>query len=825
MTIISKTPDDGDMNVPPHIHPSFVLTDTAADDVEVWVNAVLVEPEFIAQVDDLLVVIHPDEPFDIETLITIDVSVSGDMSSWSFTTGDAWGPTLAEVSPAPGEILTASPSNITGRLEDAGALFAPVARLEYFRANNAEFTEGVVSLPSTLYVADGTTDGAYFETAGAHTFTADDVGKIIAINYHELRIVEFVSASRVGVEREWSTAFENVDWELLNHELRDCKDCLLEVTSGLSVGERRRITEVTGRHQASYEGPLLTGDEFIIYKNSGLNIHVDGQLIIHSGYLDRQAELAGWTATITDDEFDLVVPVSWTDRSVRIHIQATDNNPDLKNSSDINFHFTVGDTQGPIVSNISPEPDSRDLDVDTQDLVFDLTSANGVDLTTINVEVDGTLVINNGTPQGDYSTSTVTPIADGYLLTLTRTSSYVDGDIVFFDITSSDSLGNEGARRVIRLQFGSTIASQAVVHGLGGNDIVRVLSYDLTATSFCQPVALKHTGYAWDGYWYTNGNKGTARASWHTLGNFLTAGLVVVTATNGWSLVRAGGGAWMTCTPAVAPAWSMAGNGTTTDAAFGPDAVLMLGGNINIVVDFVRDRAEKFSSDGRTIGTQTISQRNSDQSGSLDTDYATSSFVTRKLAGYRDQDSFLLVFLHDQSVTMAHGVTGVTPKIVTRTETRWSSATWYRARFMNWHFFIGYNDGGQGQVELWNWSKFLENDDEDLFLDDGTTPPLPTGQVMDLDINADKLMIAMDHYLVIIDRDTLSKDEYDETTLGLVLAGGSISALSSEDTQYIVATASMSDGRVVRFLPPATSTVLDSGTPFTTIAALGSADV
>jgi len=868
ITISNHDPAPNAVNVSPHIHPRFRLNSDGpaivADSIETWLNGMVMVSELRSTgVGGFDVIIHPPGPFIIEDLVTMRVRVVSFEETWTFDVADARGPILAEASPPPGSIATSSPSNLTGRLSDPGTGHDPVPRLIDFRAGDVTFDAENIYLYPTFHEADGSAavGDDYFDSAGDHVFTDDDIGKSVKVGGHTLRIVGRDSGSRVRLVENLPVAFVGVDWHLVNHSLMGKEGQLFEVTNGPSVGERRRITEVQSHIHAIYDGAVVDGDELDLYSNRGLNIHVDGLLVVHAGFLDADAALAGWTATIGADDFDIGVPVTWVagDR-VHMHVQATDDNTALLNTSDINYFFDVIDVRGPKVLNVTPAEGGRGLGL-TDDLQFDILCSEDVDNTSIQVRVNNSDIqanaVRDGVGFGDWSTSTVTPVTDGYRIVLKKPSGYTDGEIAFVDIQSRDDSvpGRDGERRVLRFHFGDTASDAVVAHGLS-NDIVRVLAYDLTETSFGDPVRLRHTGYAWDGFWYTDGSKlasvdgggrdwagpgpsyeALSKASWHTeLGDFLLAGLIVVTATGGWAIVRAGGGTWMSCAPATAPAWSMAGNGTTTDAAFGPDAVLMLGGNVNIVVDFVRDRSEKLAADGRTICTQTITQRNDDQSGALDQDYIMASFVTDRLAGIRTQDSLVLAMAHGPSVTVVHDLGDERRSelgaefdalpgtvVTTRSETRWSSATWRRLMIKADHMLMAYDDAGQGQVELWHWFRFLIGEAEDLFLDDGTTPALPSEAVADMDFDETRLVVAMAHTLVIVDRLSLAKVEYDEATLGLVVAGASLSALSAEREQYMVATAAVADGRVVRFRPPDDSLVMHDGTPFSTIAAVGSA--
>lgn len=596
---------------------------------------------------------------------------------------------------------------------------------------------------------------------------------------------------------------------------------------------------------------------------STLSVHVDDVRVVSEGALDPEA--AGWAAVVTDTgdevEVTLTPPGPWS-AGDRVVVRAQVDGIEL------GYFFDVVDVRGPQVVNIAPVEGARGLNL-TADLAFDITSSVGVDTATLNVEVNGAAAITAGAGVGDWSTSTVSPVADGQRVTLKKPSGYVDGEIVFVDIQVSDSDGRAGERRVLRFHFGTTTNDAVVNMGLAGEDIVRVMAFDFSDTSFGDPVRLRHTGFAYDGYWYDDGNKTADIASWFTeLGEFPVSGHVVVTATNGWSIIRAlGAGPWMTCVPAASPAWSMADNdaGPIRDADFGPDACLVLAGNNVLFIDFVEDRAERANTAGMTRSSGTVSERNSDQSGGApDAAYKLPVGPHTHVAMVRQQTDdgrqmvaivanpsglSLVTSLSSNLVARlkARDGTTLTPATVVTRSVPGAVARLRAAKIVNpdviTPFVVAFNDAGQGQVELWDWFAFGLFEASSLFLDDASSPALPASEVRDLDMvmSQDHLVLAaaMVGRVVVVDVDpadptSASAAEYTEADLGLSgVVGAEISALALEpdfhaDVGHLYAAVSTAaDGRVTRFRVHAPgagnrAVTVASGQPFTTLSAIGS---
>lgn len=603
------------------------------------------------------------------------------------------------------------------------------------------------------------------------------------------------------------------------------------------LAEFRRIVSVQGPEHATFDGASLagSGEPVTVYGPTGVDIHVDGQRIVHSGFLD--ADATGWAASLVktqDIAVTLTPPGALTGR-VRVGVLADDDNNDRVNASTTDYFFDIGDERGPQITNITPPLGSQGLDVSTTDVEFDITSGDGVDLAELNIEVNGVVVFTSSSWSGAYSGSPApSAITDGYHVTMVRSTDYPDGQVSFFDITSKDTSGRDGERRVLRLHFGQTTGDHALPHGLGGT-VVRVVAYDLSESPFARPVALAHTGYAWDGYRYDRGSVDTGDvASWHTeLGNFPLSGTLIVT-TGGWALMQ-DDDPWAVC--AVGDPPTMAGKGTLTDADFARDsAMFAVSGDVVALVDFALDRCQIFDDSGRGHGNLGIAQRASAQTFDLtDATYSLPTGPCSHLALETANRSLVMVVAQSGSLTVLKDLTDEfedeltgsgTPAPNLRTAV-YASATWVRVRLSGLQMALASNDTGQGQVELWSWFEFLRQGTLDLFLDDGTTPALPAEEIRDLDFNSLTMVLAMDTELEVVDLDAGTLVSHDQTALGLAAYTG-LSAVAAEAGlrpdlgQVYVAASSVADGGVVVFdVRTLASTLLDSGDPLSTISAVG----
>lgn len=801
-----------------------------------------------------------------DDVVTIHVTCGALDDSWTWTTDDETGPRLKSTTPPAYSIVDPTPTAL-GLI-----LSRTLVREVDLALVNATFAGNTLTInhwSSASAVLTGPVAGKMtLAKSGGLAFDVGILGQNITIydaivpaNIGRFAITDVDDGDHLRFTNAAGVAGPIGDWEIEPYpNLEGREGHLFAITSGPETGTRRRLTTINGPGSADFDGvPLAPGiGDVDVYSSRGLDVHVDGTRIIHCGYLDYDAEIAGWVATATQVGDDVVVaistvPVTWADGyRLPINIRAHDA---AGNESEITYVLDIVDVRGPQVFAITPAEGTRGLST-SSDLVLDILCPRGVDTTTLDIVVSGIQALSAGVGVGIYSTSTVAPVTGGQRITLKRATAYADGQIVFVDVNVDDDDGCVGERRVLRYQFGATVDDQAVVHDLGGNDIVRILAPDLTTSSFADPETRGHTGFAWDGYWYEAGSRTEAVASWFAeLGAFPLSPQIIVTAANGWSLVRPlDSGAWMTCAPLTAPAWSMAGNGTTVDAVFGPEAALMLlTQDMALIVDFVRDRVERFDTAGRGLGTLDIAHRQSAQGlSSIDAGYQLPAGPYARLGGLRTSGDLVIAVAGPGYVSLASELSSATlaafhardhvstipAPVITRDG---YVGDWVRIRVLGpgdqlAPMALALNDTGDPSVEIWDWFRFLCAGSPETLLDEGSTPALPAAEVKDLDI-VDSLAtaLAMSHELDVFDPETSTLAAYDEITLGLDgIPGAELSAVGletrfrAEAGHVYIGTSTPADGRLVRFRvhgpgEARRSVTLVSGQPVIAVAAVGSA--
>lgn len=853
LSLVQRNPAPGAVNVSPSIKPRFTITtddvgspvDPATVFIDVngqfLVSAGVAAPGTTFETNNLGgydVVLSPPQLFPEEDTARVrvqanDVPAASPLDeSWQFMVADARGPVISSAVPAPYSTVTASPATIDITIADRGAGHVPVDVVEDFQDANMNLEHQVV-MPV----------GGLAPPANQVQFTPSVNGK----NFE----------SRLGR--------------------------VIDVLTGVDAGERRRIVSVQGPGLATYDGAQLSGtSETVSVKyDRGLDVWVDGVHVVQAGELTPEAATASWTATVTvnatDIDISIGVPVAWArGTDVRVRVRVSDDNPDLVNVSDIDYTFRVQQTAGPVVTNITPAPGSRDLAVGAtpaSDLQFDITSDDGVDSATLDVIVDGVAAITNGVAAGDYSTSTISAITDGFQVVLKKNTPYADGRVVHVDVYAEDTVPQAGERRVYSVQFGTSTGEDTMTSGGGeipGDDVVRVVAFDMRDTSFGDPVRLGHTGYAWDGYLYANGSRSQDQASWFTeLGEFPLSGFFVVTATNGWAIVKSLDAApWMTCAPIVGSGWSMAGNAadSLSDGDFGPDASAFVSSTAVFHVDFVLDKVTRYDELGRVDGTGDITARDSDQASAAFPDavwalpvgpypYVSGRVwqtreLGRSLAFVTTQTGNLAV-AHDLSpayIELVEGLRGSTFP-VSRVTQRAFPGTWQRVVMGNVDYpakllpmALVYNDSGQGTVELWDWTRFIYSQNVTLFLDDASSPALPATEARDADVVvapesdgalSTALAVATVAQVDIVDVDAPSTSPHTDVDLGLSgIAGAEVRAVALEPGflpdlgHFYACAAAPADGRVVRFREhaasaPARTVTLSNGVPYTSLSAVG----
>lgn len=430
-----------------------------------------------------------------------------------------------------------------------------------------------------------------------------------------------------------------------------------------------------------------TGLNVKLFKRHGLDVTLAGAQVIKSGELVAGS---GWSVVLTQPN-----PGQWrvvaqktgaifaAGARVDIDVRAQDSNTVVDNVTTMRSHFFVGDVRGPRVGNVTPAPGTRGLSTatSTQPVIDIVDRDSGALLSSIDVFVDGVQAVAAGIAGGDWSTTTIVAISGGYRVTLKKTTIWPSPKEVMVVVRASDAIGNVMPEANWLWHFGVT--SETFTASVGGgelvsDDVVRVYAYDLGASAFARPVERRHTGFAWDGYYYDHGARtGAARATWATetanahramRDEFPVSGFLVVTAGS-WSLLDAAGRMWARCQALVsgsAADWSMAGGigqvlGDGAVAEELPVLFLAAGPNI-IVVDFTQDRAWRVSSGGKAVSTGTIFSRNANNGGgAVDTAYALSSTATAfaRIAGLAFGGTWLAVGARDAQVELTGFVDAV----------------------------------------------------------------------------------------------------------------------------------------------------------------------
>jgi hypothetical protein len=724
------------------------------------------------------IVIVPVEPLSADETCTVRVTADDTLSSssvdgsWTFSTVEDLGPRVnhASTSPAPGSNPSTSPPTITIVVSDA------VASDDDFviSSANAEYAP-----PAPIGPAPAPANQIWFSATGPNT----------------------------------GLSFRGAEGRRIL----------------ISPGQWRTIVSVQGDTLATYDGAQATGTNVTatVYRRAGLDVVVDGVTVVLTG------QPVDWGAVVTPVAGGMQVtvtpPTPWPDGSrVPVFVRAADGDGDV---SELAYDFLVGQAQGPVVSNISPAQGTRGLPVGpgpTSDLAFRVTSASGVALASVNVLVDGVAAVTAGTGVGTYAASTLTPISGGYDVVLKNSVAYADGRIVHVDVSCADTVSRPGERRVWSVQFGEAAGSVSATQAGGeipSDAVVRVCAYDLSASAFCRPAEMGHTGYAADGYWYEQGTRTQDVASWFTeLGQFPAGGQLVVMSGH-WALLPALASApWAQCQQLVSGDWNMAGKSTSPllDGDFSPrNARFALASALGVVVvDFAADRATLIDDSGRMTGAWGISQRAINQaSGDIDGQVALDASACQRLALDGDvivvcQAAALSVVRGDESRSQAY------------------STSWSRARVDEQVFAVAYNDLGQGAVEIWSLDGFFAGTGMSELYDDVSSPAIPAAEVNDIDIRGRALFAASDAEVTVIDRQNASAASYSQADLGLT-GTGNVSAVSSmpgtEPGYGYFYAGSDGPGRVTRFRihwpsEPSRAVTVSDGVPVSSLSAFGSVD-
>ncbi len=174
---------------------------------------------------------------------------------------------------------------------------------------------------------------------------------------------------------------------------------------------------------------------------STIDASVEGALIVDNGVTQP-----GFAVTVTPIangySFDYNPTTDFAyDQIVNISIDASDLAVPANVMSTYNYSFTIEsatpDTLPPVVQNTIPAPGDSNVAVSTNVYLEVVDTGNGIDLTTVDLTVDGNLIVDNGVVQPGY-TVTVTVIANGYSFDYDPTVDFPTDYTVNISVDASD---------------------------------------------------------------------------------------------------------------------------------------------------------------------------------------------------------------------------------------------------------------------------------------------------------------------------------------------------------------------------------------------------
>jgi hypothetical protein len=713
-----------------------------------------------------------------ESWVTIRVEVGLLSFDWRFLMADAWGPRAVDVLPAQfSDGAGVSPAISFTLLDDSPTRNTAMRVLEA-AADDCIISGSFIQSDSITFTGR---EGRYIEVAGSPF-------NIVAVNGPNSCMLDSVPVPiEFGVDGE---IFAGNDFYSPSANFTGSLGKKVRLTGSFGTVVRE-IVFVYGATDVLLAGddlvtstessiPWQLSSEVSLYQDRGLDVYVDGEKVVFTG-TDQAA--ANWSGTAVDNTTSIDVTVTRTgpaliagDR-VLVSVLAPNDDPELANISQISWYFDVGDTLAPTFTNFNPAPATRGLGL-SDNLYFEIhETVAGVNAASLEVEVNGVTAITGGAGAGDFSGSTVVANGIGFDVTIVKTTPWTDGVHAFVEVNVDDSSGNS-TRRVFSAQFGTGAGSLAMDTGAGNlpaNDVVRVVAFDLSESSFARPADLFHNGYAADGHFYANGYRvddspatGPAvanLASWFTEGasatrgsiaQFPVSGYVVVT-SGYWTILDASAQMWMSCesfATATPGEWSMAGNvlAPLTDAAMGDDGVLFLAGESVVAVDFVADSADRYGLQGRALSTGNVSGRADEQSGNaqdgtyalLYSQYDRLSALAWQAGGERSRVFVACAQVFAEFVgelgplwvaDTGRDAEGLVPKVdVNRTASSWTGARMSRDRTAA---ALAYNVAGLATVNTLDWFEVLRGGGSISIYDQVSTPALPAEEARGLDMVRD----------------------------------------------------------------------------------------
>lgn len=339
----------------------------------------------------------------------------------------------------------------------------------------------------------------------------------------------------------------------------------------------------------------------------------------------------GWTAVITQpnpgwQRIALTRTGAALTAGTRVDIGVTCAD-DQGRRSLLSTHVYIGNKFPPTVGALSHEAGSTGLSTAATPSFDVVDAAGSVTLASIQVFVGAVQAVLDGVVQGVFGSSTVTPIANGYRITLNRSGGWPDGQVQIVTVRASDNGSRAMPPQSWTWHFG-TLLDADVVSATG---CVRLVSFDFHGTAFAEPDRFLFTGYAADGWLWDRGVKTAVQASWATEAPGANRGSradmplsgVVAIGEDSWTVFDDAGVMWMRAMALASggpSTWSMAGVVATQELADGamdqrsPNLFLAAGPNL-IHVSWAEDKAWKITSLGRQSSSSNIASRSLNQNG------------------------------------------------------------------------------------------------------------------------------------------------------------------------------------------------------------------
>jgi len=435
-------------------------------------------------------------------------------------------------------------------------------------------------------------------------------------------IVNCYDTDGVSFNASWSFTIGDFQWPILN------KITPKEFSDNIASGQVITF-EVVDINGASIDEDTL-------------NIWIRSKHIVKDG-VENLPLLMQYNSTLVAPNVLQVqitpVVLQWTEDYNYVQVYCKDG---AGNKCDILFYYRAGDKTPPVIDDLNPKRESFGLSNSTSLSFYVYDKITGVDLNTIVVTVNSAPAIVNGVPVGQFSSSTLTPTASGYSVTINNSSTYTDGKLTTVVIQADDNNGN-----TVRYAYWVHIGTLQITSSKNDSDVDeyghnRFLNNTLSIakissenSSFHNPDLMAHTGYAYDGLYYTVGRyrPDIAPASWSIEGPGTNRGDIVpfpascyaITSNGGWSIVESHGdeyNMWMKCpidpgiTATTYVEWSMAGNHAPgpVKCMFDDGKLFVLSDRVYIV-DFTQDKAFKIDEYGLQESTGNISSRQENQDG------------------------------------------------------------------------------------------------------------------------------------------------------------------------------------------------------------------